>query len=92
MSEKAPRKTKEEGTDSKLTKNLGKTLNEIPVKNSQIRQLMDENASLKKQISSRRGASRRRQSRSGSNISGLQGLQGLGSSVEMPSGYKKRGR
>ena len=68
---------------SQLTEDLKKKLNEIAFSNRNIEFLSDENATLKSKFG-RRGAERV------STPSALPGLARLGSSVDMPSGYKKR--
>jgi hypothetical protein len=83
--EKQPTK---EVSESQLSADLKKKMSELAFKNSQIKQIMDENASLKKQLGNR-GRANRKQARGGSQIPGL---ARLGSTPEMPKGYSKKGR
>ena len=85
MSEKKPQKT--EPKDN--TSDLKSKLEEISFKNSQIKHIMSENASLKQQLGNR-GKSANRKQAGGSNT--ILGLARLGSTHEMPGGYSKRGR
>lgn len=84
--EKQPTK---EVPQSQLTADLKKKTSELAFKNSQIKQIMDENASLKKQLGNRGRSANRKQASGGSQIPGL---ARLGSAPEMPGGYSKRGR
>lgn len=83
-----PQETKEV-PQSPLTGDLRKKLEEISFKNSQIKQIMDENASLKKQLGNR-GKSANRKQAGGPSV--IPGLARLGSAPEMPGGYSKKGR
>jgi translation initiation factor IF-3 len=78
-----------EVSQSPLTGDLKNKLQDIAFKNSQIKQIMDENASLKKQLGNRGRSANRKQSSGGSAIPGL---ARLGSSPDMPGGYSKKGR
>lgn len=89
-----PQKKQEEKQEtsvakSPLTDELKTKLSDIAFKNSQIKQVMDENASLKKQLGNRGRSANRKQAGSGSAIPGL---ARLGSAPEMPGGYSKKGR
>jgi len=64
-------------------------LSELAFKNSQIKRIMDENASLKKELGNR-GKSPNRKKASESRP--IPGLARLGSAPEMPKGYSKKGR
>lgn len=68
---------------SQLTEDLKKKLNEIAFSNRNIEFLSDESATVKSKMG-RRGGERV------ATPSSLPGLARLGSSVSMPSGYKKR--
>jgi hypothetical protein len=85
MSEKE--KPKEQPKDS--TSDLRKKLEEISFKNSQIKHIMSENASLKQQLGNRGKSSNRKQASGGSFVSGL---AKLGSTLDVPVGYSKKGR
>lgn len=77
---------KEETTPKSTSKtaNLKSDLNDIAFKNSHIKFLMDENATLRSQIG------RKNTSNTPNKTNKLVGLAGLGSSVQLPEGYKKR--
>lgn len=74
---------------SQLTGDLKAKLSDIAFKNSQVKQIMDENATLRKQLGNRGRSANRKQSSGGSAIPGL---ARLGSAPEMPGGYSKKGR
>lgn len=84
--EKQPTK---EVSESQLSADLKKKMSELAFKNSQIKQIMDENASLKKQLGNRGKSAKRKQASESRPISGL---ARLGSAPEMPKGYSKKGR
>jgi hypothetical protein len=83
MAEKKDEKQPTEEAD------LKKKMSELAFKNSQIKQIMDENASLKKQLGNRGKSANRKQASESRPISGL---ARLGSAPEMPGGYSKKGR
>lgn len=68
---------------SQLTEDLKKKLNEITFSNKNISFMMDDNETVKSKIG-RKGSERV------AATSSLPGLARLGSTVELPSGYKKR--
>jgi hypothetical protein len=83
MAEKKDEKQSTEEAD------LKKKMSELAFKNSQIKRIMDENASLKKQLGNRGKSANRKQASESRPISGL---ARLGSAPEMPKGYSKKGR
>lgn len=84
---KSTPKEKKEVPKSKLTDDLSKNLDNISFKNSQIKQIMSQNAAMKQQLGNRNRSSKRRQAGS---ESGISGLARLGTTVEIPRGYTKR--